>query len=139
MDPIYDYGHDVGQSIIGGYVYRGGADASLQGKYVFGDFGKSTSIQDAGPNQTGRIFYADLADGQVDTFNEFTLPGGTLNQIIKGMSEGPDGEIYLLTSLKLGPQGTTGMLVELVPEPSTVSLLALAAAPLLTRRRPRNA
>ena len=36
--PLYDYGREVGGSIIGGYVYRGGADASLEGKYVFGDF-----------------------------------------------------------------------------------------------------
>jgi glucose/arabinose dehydrogenase len=133
--PLKEYDHDEGVAIVGGFIYHGTLFPALVGKYVFGDFGKSTSIQDAGPNQTGRIFYADLTDGQVDTFNEFTLPGGTLNQIIKGMAEGPDGEIYLLTSLKLGPQGTTGMLVELVPEPASLSLLAIAAVPLLTRRR----
>jgi hypothetical protein len=31
------------------------------------------------------------------------------------------------------------MLVELVPEPTTLSLLAVATAPLLARRRQRNA
>lgn len=36
--PISDYGHDEGQSIIGGFVYRGEAIPMLQGVYVFGDF-----------------------------------------------------------------------------------------------------
>ena len=36
--PIHEYDHDVGCSIIGGYVYRGPAIPSLWGKYVFADF-----------------------------------------------------------------------------------------------------
>jgi len=35
--PIYYYSHTVGQSITGGYVYRGEAEA-LQGQYFFADF-----------------------------------------------------------------------------------------------------
>ena len=35
--PIYSYDHSVGQSITGGYVYRGEAEA-LQGQYFFADF-----------------------------------------------------------------------------------------------------
>jgi hypothetical protein len=37
-DPIYDYGRTVGQSITGGYVYRGSAIPDLNGTYLFGDF-----------------------------------------------------------------------------------------------------
>lgn len=35
--PAYDYGHDVGISVIGGYVYRG-PSPGLQGAYIFSDF-----------------------------------------------------------------------------------------------------
>lgn len=37
--PINEYGRDLGVSVIGGYVYRGVANAPLVGHYVFGDFG----------------------------------------------------------------------------------------------------
>jgi glucose/arabinose dehydrogenase len=37
VDPIYAYNHTVGQSITGGYVYRGEGEA-LQGQYFFADF-----------------------------------------------------------------------------------------------------
>ncbi|MCZ8155370.1 MAG: PQQ-dependent sugar dehydrogenase [Leptospira sp.] len=36
--PIYEYGHDEGQSITGGYVYSGSEISGLKDKYVFGDF-----------------------------------------------------------------------------------------------------
>ena len=36
--PIAEYGHGRGQSITGGYVYRGSALPGLRGRYVFGDF-----------------------------------------------------------------------------------------------------
>ncbi|AKA34024.1 PQQ-dependent sugar dehydrogenase [Flagellimonas lutaonensis] len=37
--PIFEYNHDAGdKSITGGFVYRGNAVASLQGKYVYADF-----------------------------------------------------------------------------------------------------
>jgi hypothetical protein len=37
VDPIYQYDHSVGYSVIGGYVYRGSV-SELQGTYFFGDF-----------------------------------------------------------------------------------------------------
>jgi hypothetical protein len=36
--PIHEYSHREGQSITGGYVYRGHARPDLAGAYVFGDF-----------------------------------------------------------------------------------------------------
>jgi glucose/arabinose dehydrogenase len=37
VDPIYQYSHSIGKSVIGGYVYRGSV-AQLRGTYFFGDF-----------------------------------------------------------------------------------------------------
>jgi glucose/arabinose dehydrogenase len=38
IDPLWEYGHNVGTSITGGYVYRGARLAQIYGKYIFGDF-----------------------------------------------------------------------------------------------------
>lgn len=38
-DPFWEYDHGQGRSITGGYVYRGNEIASLDGHYIFGDFG----------------------------------------------------------------------------------------------------
>ena len=38
VDPVYEYTHDEGKSITGGYVYNGSLIPSLKGYYVFGDF-----------------------------------------------------------------------------------------------------
>ena len=38
IDPVTEYGRDVGASVTGGYVYRGAAIPDLVGWYLFGDF-----------------------------------------------------------------------------------------------------
>lgn len=38
LPPIHEYGHSQGQSITGGYVYRGSAYPELRGQYIYGDF-----------------------------------------------------------------------------------------------------
>ena len=38
IDPVAEYSHSQGQSITGGFVYRGTAIAGLAGRFVFGDF-----------------------------------------------------------------------------------------------------
>jgi hypothetical protein len=43
-DPIHEYDHSLGQSITGGYVYRGA---------------------DLGPTYTGRYFFADFVNARV--------------------------------------------------------------------------
>lgn len=49
VEPIHVYERDVGTSVTGGYVYRGSANGTLAGLYVFGDFA------------TGRIWTIDSA------------------------------------------------------------------------------
>jgi glucose/arabinose dehydrogenase len=138
IQPLKEYDHDEGEAIIGGFIYHGSKFPALDGKYVFADLGTSF-IEDASQIQTGHLYYADLSDGQVDTISEFQLPGGqNLGQLVKGLAEGPNGEIYVLTSLKLGPNGNTGMLVELTNVPEPGGLVVLALGTLTLRRRKRH-
>jgi glucose/arabinose dehydrogenase len=102
--PIHDYPHGpLGISIIGGYVYRGTAYSALQGKYVFGDFSTSFGTAD------GAIYYLEESRPGIWERFEFSLPPpGRLNRYVKGFGEGEDGEIYLLSTGNLGPNGTSG-------------------------------
>ncbi|MFQ5349121.1 MAG: PQQ-dependent sugar dehydrogenase, partial [Thermoanaerobaculia bacterium] len=90
VDPIYDYGHggggNQGNSVTGGYVYRGpdGGAMQLQGRYFFGDFVNE------------RIWSIDAGPGPVANFTDWTatfVPDvGAINQIV---SFGEDGAGYL--------------------------------------------
>lgn len=39
IDPVWEYGRDLGNSVTGGHVYRGAALTSLAGTYICADFG----------------------------------------------------------------------------------------------------
>ncbi|HEX8520855.1 MAG TPA: PQQ-dependent sugar dehydrogenase [Tepidisphaeraceae bacterium] len=130
IDPLVQYDHDEGIAIVGGFVYHGTKLSFLQGKYVFGDF--STSFN----SPLGRLFYADLQTGSI---REFLLEGNLpLNQFVKGIGQGPDNELYLMTSTTLGPTGTTGTLYAMVPEPASLSLAAVGVMLSGLRRKRRN-
>lgn len=131
IDPVAQYDHDEGISAIGGFVYDGTAIPELIGKYVFGDFSTSFS----GP--LGRLFYADLDTGEI---KEFTLAGGDppLGLFVKGFGQDAEGELYLLAGTNLGPFGQDGMVLKIVPEPSSALALFSLGALLLHRRRRRG-
>ncbi len=107
-------GDEGGISVIGGYVYRGAASPLLQGRYLFGDF--SDSFGTPG----GRLFYFDTTGpNQYQRTEFFIIPSGTpfIGHFLKGMGEGEDGEIYALASDVLGPTGTSGLVLHIVPAP----------------------
>jgi uncharacterized repeat protein (TIGR03806 family) len=81
-NPVAQYGRTVGQSITGGYVYRGSAIPALQGRYVFGDFA------------TGNVFTIAR-----DTTPTQTLTAATAfssGQNISSFGQGNDGELYIV-------------------------------------------
>lgn len=79
IDPVWEYGRDEGISVTGGYVYRGGQLAGLEGWYVYGDYG------------SGKIWaLRQREDGSAD--NRLLLESG-----LNVMSFGIDakGELYV--------------------------------------------
>lgn len=55
--PILEYDHTQGESITGGYVYRGALEPALQGAYIYGDFssGRIWSLRYDGQNVTDQM------------------------------------------------------------------------------------
>jgi len=80
IDPITEYGRSAGQSITGGYVYRGSAIAALQGQYVFGDF------------LSGRIWAVAANSSTGSMLNELLNTDAS----ISSFAVGNDNEIYVL-------------------------------------------
>lgn len=79
--PIVEYKHDVGQCIIGGYVYRGSALPELVGRYIYGDYiyGSVWILErDAAGQWQNQLFMSSTG------FN------------MSAFAEDPDGELYLL-------------------------------------------
>ncbi len=116
IDPIAEYDHSDGLSIIGGYVYRGTSFPALLGKYIFGDFS-----QNFGP--TGRLFYIDM-DGDRSQIFEFKLGANNdpLGLFVFGFGEGEGGELYALTSSNLGPVGNGGQVHRIVGDKGEIRI-----------------
>jgi uncharacterized repeat protein (TIGR03806 family) len=94
IDPVAEYDRTLGNSITGGYVYRGTAIPSLVGKYVFGDLSGRVFVLE--PNGTGGFTVATLATTGLGI--------GSFGQLA-------DGEVYVLNLYggqlyRLAPSGT---------------------------------
>lgn len=133
IDPVLEYDHDEGISIIGGFVYRGSAIPELYGKYVFGDFTNAGFVTPG-----GRLFYGDLETGLIEEF-VLGLDDRALGLFVKGFGIDADGEIYVLGDLGLGANSTQGEILKIVaapvPLPAAVWLFGTALAGLLVARR----
>jgi glucose/arabinose dehydrogenase len=127
IDPIAQYLHPQGVSIIGGFVYRGSQFPELYGKYLFGDFSQN------GINPLGRLLYMDVDAGSTQ-IQEFIL-NVPFGRFLRGIGQDADGEIYLLTTTVRGTSGTTGEVLHLTPEPSSLCLIAVAVVLARARRR----
>lgn len=81
IDPIVEYDHGSGISVIGGYVYRGSNSPDLLGRYIFGDLnGNLWNIS----RTTAATAVVDASDA-VDT-----------NLEIHSFAQGVDHELYIL-------------------------------------------
>ncbi len=89
IDPVAEYSHALGDSIIGGYVYRGTQTTSLFGRYLFADFG------------SGMIASLSPGAGGTFTITQHVQPGtappgapGVLN--ISAFGESTAGELFVV-------------------------------------------
>ncbi len=87
IEPVWEYDHQVGKSITGGFVYRGKQVPALSGSYLHADF------------VSGRLWALklDAATGRA-TNVEIPWPGLP----IFGFGTDADGEAYVLTSSPTG-------------------------------------
>ncbi len=84
-NPIYAYGHDRGQSVTGGYVYRG-PEEDFRGTYFFSDFvsGGIWSLQ----RVSGSWRFKDLT-------GEVKVGGGPIGNV-SSMGEDAAGNLYIV-------------------------------------------
>ena len=114
-DPILEYQNCtakpdgcMGISVTGGYVYRGEHEA-LQGKYVFGDWSKSFATMD------GQIFIGTNNGGNwsMELANVANMEGAI--PYILAFAQDANGEVYALTSITTGPNGSLDTIYKVVP------------------------
>ena len=90
-DPIFDYGRSEGQSVTGGFVYRGQAlGSSFRGRYFFGDF------------VAGRVWSLALAINPATgeaTASNLTEHTGELGNVgnVSSFGVDADGELYVVS------------------------------------------
>ncbi len=104
VGPIAEYDHDEGIAIIGGFVYRGAALPTFDGRYIFGEFAPTFQSD-------GRLFYLDGDD----TMMEFDLAGGAVNRSVLGFGQDAAGEVYVLGNSTGVPFGDTGEVYRIDP------------------------
>jgi glucose/arabinose dehydrogenase len=118
-EPIHDYPHGGGATVISGSVYRAGDIPGLDGTYFFADFIQS------------RIWSLRFDGTTITEFtertNELRPSGGLTINNISSFGEDAVGRMYIVD---IG-----GEVFRIVPEPSAAALLAIAGAALLRRRR----
>jgi len=100
-NPINEYAHDIGDSVTGGYVYRGAALHDLVGKYIFGDY------------VNGYIWYLNESN------NKFTRSTKIdTGRFIASFAQGNDKELYFV-SYPDGNAHKGGQVFALRPNTST--------------------
>ena len=99
IDPVAEYDHDEGVSVIGGHVYTGSAISALNDVYVFGEW------------LDGRLFYLN----EESEIREFDVVSDT-NFFLTGFGVDNQNELYVVGSQSVfanaGPGGTLMKIVD---------------------------
>jgi plastocyanin/glucose/arabinose dehydrogenase len=119
IDPIIEYQNfkhpdgGIGRAVIGGVVYRGSAIPGWYGRFIFGDWDIGTQSPGSG------LFVAERpADGGMWPFEMVEVIHdvvGTRTEYLLSIAQDSQGEVYLLTSLSVGPTGDSGFVYQLIP------------------------
>jgi glucose/arabinose dehydrogenase len=116
IDPVIEYANHhqpggLGATVIGGQVYRGRALPQFSGRYVFGDWSREFEEPD------GSIFVAKRRKKGLWQMQQLTIatsPTGRVGHYVLGFGQDTAGEMYVLTTDRTGPNGTTGKVFRLV-------------------------
>jgi glucose/arabinose dehydrogenase len=106
----------LGQTVVGGYVYRAGEIAAFDGRYIFGAW--SAGESEAGDNLPGTVFIAEeTAEGLwgFEAVSFSNMPDGGLGHFLLGFGQDNAGNVFLTTTDNVGPEGATGKVYRLVP------------------------
>lgn len=85
--PVYEYEHTVGNSVTGGYVYRGASVPQLQGQYLFADFAR------------GRVFSLNPVTKLETELSLVLDPNQDMLRQLVSFGEDANGELYLVSML----------------------------------------
>ena len=94
IGPIGGYEHDVGQSIIGGFVYRGASLPALNGRFIYGDY-VSKKIWTAGGVGDTDVLASDAFPSNIAAFGT-DLSGEAVFVSAYGGEFGWTSEIYAM-------------------------------------------
>jgi len=129
-DPLFEYDHQDGVAVLGGFVYRGKQLPQLYGKYVFADFAGGKGVLQ------GRLLYGDLATGEVFEM-QLSPESSPLPPFVYTVGQDRRGELYVAGTTADGAYGSIFRLVpprvtvasgtRTVPESSSAVLMAIAA------------
>jgi len=107
IDPVAEYDHDEGISVIGGYVYRGAAIPSLEGYYVFADYARTFATD-------GRLFFLDPED--ISTVQEFNIADqDNIGLFTTSIGQDSAGNLYVMGNTNFVPFGGTGVVWRIDP------------------------
>lgn len=113
IDPVAEYDHDEGISIIGGFVYRGNQVPELLNRYVFGDYARNFG------GNNGRLFYLDKrnivrGDDKKSSISELRIHGQDgLGMSLLGFGADAKGEVYVMANMTGVPSGETGVVMRI--------------------------
>ena len=116
IDPILEYQNCtakpdgcLGISVTGGYFYNG-SHAAWKGKYIFGDWSKSFATMD------GQIFIGSKgSDGKWSMEVAEVVGMDGKKPYILAFAQDSAGEVYALTSITTGPNGSLDTIYKVVP------------------------
>ena len=145
IGPVVELGHDVGDTIVGGVLYRGSLIPSLQGKYVYGTWSDENRILGNGtllvstppagldlstlPKDASALTPAQNAMWTTRQMRVSNNANGRINAFVRALYENDNHEVLVLINQNGGPGLTpqgSGEIWQMVPAdtPGLVSTTA---------------
>jgi plastocyanin len=145
IGPVVELGHDVGDTIVGGVLYRCSLIPSLQGKYVYGTWSDENRILGNGtllvstppagldlatlPKDASALTPAQNAMWTTSQMSVSNNVNGRINAFVRALCENDNHEVLVLINQNAGPGLTphgSGEIWQMVPadSPGLVSTTA---------------